>query len=90
MTTKLHRRGYCCNHERVERLMRVNDIVGITECRKVRTVIPAKDAPPLRMMPGKCTSQEDQRECGMMLASGDIGGYICLSAKRGSPPRASW
>lgn len=47
MTTELHRRGYCCNRKRIERLMRVNDIVGVTECRKVRTTIPAEDAPPL-------------------------------------------
>ena len=47
MTDELRRRGRRVNHKRVERLMRVNDIVGITERRRVRTTIPAEDAPPL-------------------------------------------
>jgi transposase InsO family protein len=47
MTTELRRRGRRVNHKRVERLMRCHDIVGITERRRVRTTIPAEDAPPL-------------------------------------------
>jgi len=47
ITRELARRGPHVNHKRVERLMRVHDIVGITERRRVRTTIPAKDAPPL-------------------------------------------
>jgi putative transposase len=46
-TVELSRRGYCSNHKRIERLMRENDIVGVTERRKVRTTIPAEGAPPL-------------------------------------------
>ena len=47
MDPELRRRGYCVNHKRVERLMRDNDIVGVTERKKVRTTLPAKGAPPL-------------------------------------------
>jgi putative transposase len=47
MTNELRRRGRRVNHKRVERLMRCHDIVGITERRRVRTTIPAEDAPPL-------------------------------------------
>ena len=47
MTRELRRRGRRVNHKRVERLMRVHDVVGITERRRVRTTIPAEGAPPL-------------------------------------------
>ncbi len=47
MTDELRRRGRHVNHKRVERLMHNNDIVGITERRRVRTTIPTEDAPPL-------------------------------------------
>jgi putative transposase len=47
MTDELRRRGRCVNHKRVERLMRAHDIVGLTERRRVRTTIPAEDAPPV-------------------------------------------
>jgi len=47
MTNELRRRGRRVNHKRVERLMRCHDIVGITERRRVRTTIPAENAPPL-------------------------------------------
>ena len=44
---ELRRRGRRVNHKRVERLMRVHEIVGITEWRRVRTTIPAENAAPL-------------------------------------------
>jgi putative transposase len=47
MTRALRRRGRHVNHKRVERLMRNNDIVAVTERRKIRTTIPAEGAPPL-------------------------------------------
>ena len=47
MTAELRRRGYCVNHKRTERLMALHGLVGICERRKVRTTIPAEDAPPL-------------------------------------------
>jgi len=47
MTDELRRRGRRVNHKAVERLMRCHDIVGLTERRRVRTTIPAEDAPPL-------------------------------------------
>ena len=47
MTRELAKRGRRVNHKRIERVMRNNDIVGITERRRVRTTIPAEGAPPL-------------------------------------------
>ena len=47
ITRELRRRGRLVNHKRVERLMRRHDVVGLTERRRVRTTIPAEDAPPL-------------------------------------------
>jgi transposase InsO family protein len=47
ITRELRRRGRLVNHKRVERLMARHDVVGLTERRRVRTTIPAEDAPPL-------------------------------------------
>jgi len=47
MTAELRDRGWQVNHKRVERLMRVHSIVGIHKPARVRTTIPAEDAPPL-------------------------------------------
>ncbi len=47
MTVELANRGWCVNHKRVERLMRVHGIVGVHKPAKVRTTIPAEDCPPL-------------------------------------------
>lgn len=53
-TRELRRRGRRVNHKRVERLMRVHELVGITERRRVRTTIPAEDAPPLPDLVERC------------------------------------
>lgn len=47
VTVELANRGRVVNHKRVERLMRVHDIVGVHKPAKVRTTIPAENAPPL-------------------------------------------
>jgi putative transposase len=47
VTGELRRRGYCVNHKRVERLMRLNGVVGVVERRGIRTTLPAKMAPRL-------------------------------------------
>ena len=47
MTVELANRGYCVNHKRAERLMRAHGIVGVHKPARVRTTIPAEDAPPL-------------------------------------------
>ena len=47
VTRELRSRGRPVNHKRVERLMRLHELVGISERRRVRTTIPAEDAPPL-------------------------------------------
>ena len=53
MTPELRDRGFVVNHKRVERLMRVHGIVGVYKPPKVRTTIPAEDAPPLPDLVGR-------------------------------------
>ena len=47
MTVELANRGHHTNHKRVERLMRQHGIIGVHKPARVRTTIPAEDAPPL-------------------------------------------
>lgn len=47
VTRELHRRGYCVNHKRTERLMRDHDIVGVVERKRIRTTLWSEDNPPL-------------------------------------------
>lgn len=53
MTVELANRGRVVNHKRVERLMRAHGIVGVHKPAKVRTTIPAEDAPPLPDLIGR-------------------------------------
>ena len=53
MTPELRERGWVVNHKRVERLMRIHGIVGVHKPAKVRTTIPAEDAPPLPDLIGR-------------------------------------
>jgi transposase InsO family protein len=53
MTPELRARGFVVNHKRVERLMRVHNIVGVFKPAKVRTTIPAEDNPPLPDLVGR-------------------------------------
>jgi transposase InsO family protein len=53
MTVELANRGRPANHKRVERLMRSHGIVGVHKPAKVRTTIPAEDAPPLPDLIGR-------------------------------------
>jgi len=53
MTVELTNRGRVVNHKRVERLMRAHGIVGVHKPAKVRTTIPAEDAPPLPDLIGR-------------------------------------
>lgn len=53
ITEELARRGRPTNHKRVERLMRSHGIVGVHKPAKVRTTIPAEDAPPLPDLIGR-------------------------------------
>ena len=54
VTAELARRGRVVNHKRVERLMRRHGIVGVHKAARVRTTIPAEDAPPLPDLIGRC------------------------------------
>lgn len=47
ITPELRDRGWEVNHKRVERLLRTHRIVGVHKPPKVRTTIPAQDAPPI-------------------------------------------
>lgn len=51
ITPELARRGRAVNHKRVERLMRLHEVVGVHKPAKVRTTIPV-----LLMSPGSATS----------------------------------
>lgn len=53
MTPELQARGFDVNHKRVERLMRVNGIVGVHKPTKIRTTIPAEDNPPMPDLIGR-------------------------------------
>lgn len=53
MTVELANRGRVVNHKRVERLMHAQGIVGVHKPAKVRTTIPAEDAPPLPDLIGR-------------------------------------
>jgi len=53
VTAELARRGWVVNHKRVERLMRNSGIVGVHKPAKVRTTIPADNAPPLPDLIGR-------------------------------------
>ncbi len=53
MTEELARRGHRVNHKRVERLMRVNGIVGVHKPAKVRTTLPPDLYPPLPDLVGR-------------------------------------
>lgn len=53
ITPELRARSWVVNHKRVERLMRVHGIVGVHKPPKVRTTIPADDAPPLPDLVGR-------------------------------------
>ncbi|MBW3576099.1 MAG: IS3 family transposase [Actinobacteria bacterium] len=53
ITEELARRARPANHKRVERLMRLHGIVGVHKPAKVRTTIPAEDAPPLPDLVGR-------------------------------------
>ena len=53
ITTELARRGQTVNHKRVERLMRAHGIVGVHKPARVRTTIPAENAPPLPDLIGR-------------------------------------
>jgi transposase InsO family protein len=53
MTAELARRGQPTNHKRVRRLMAKHGLVGVHKPVKVRTTIPAEDAPPLPDLVGR-------------------------------------
>lgn len=53
VTEELARRGRPANHKRVERLMRAHGIVGVHKAARVRTTIPADQAPPLPDLIGR-------------------------------------
>lgn len=53
VTAELANRGWRVNHKRVERLMRIHRIVGVHKPVKIRTTLPAENAPPLPDLIGR-------------------------------------
>jgi putative transposase len=82
MTKELRRRGNCVNHKRIERLMRAHDIVGVTPRRKMRTTIPAENAPPLPDLVGRrfAPGEPDVAWCGDITYISTGEGWLYLSS----------
>lgn len=82
VTKELRRQGYCVNHKAVERLMRVNGIVGVAPRRKVRTTIPFEDAPPLPDLVGRrfAPGEPDFAWCGDITYIPTDEGWLYLSS----------
>lgn len=88
VTAELARRGYCANHKRIERLMALHGIAGVTARRRVRTTIPAKDAPPLPDLVGQdfAPGEPNRRYCGDItyVATGEGWCYLASVLDLGS------
>lgn len=94
VTEELHRRGYCANHKRVERLMAEHEIVGVTPRRKVRTTIPAEDAPSIEDLIRQDFSigEPGKRYCGDITYVPTVEGWLYLASclDLGSRRLAGW
>ncbi len=64
MTAELARRGRPTNHKKVRRLMAKHGLVGVFKPAKVRTTIPAEDAPPLPDLVGRRFAPAAPDVCG--------------------------
>ena len=82
MTVELANRGHRTNRKRVERLMRTHGIVGVHKPAKVRTTVPAEDAPPLPDLIGRnfAPDRPDVAWCGDItyIATGE--GWLYLAS----------
>ena len=94
MTGELRRRGYCVNHKRTERLMRLHGIVGVTPRRSVRTTIRDDLAPPLPDLIGRDFSpgEPNRRYCGDItyVPTGEGWLYFASVLDLGSRRLAGW
>jgi hypothetical protein len=94
MTGELRRRGYCVNHKRAERLMRLHGIVGVTPRRSVRTTIRDDLAPPLPDLIGRDFSpgEPNRRYCGDItyVPTGEGWLYLATALDLGSRRLAGW
>ena len=82
MTPELRDRGFCVNHKRVERLMRVNGIVGVHKPAKIRTTIPAEQNPPIPDLVGRnfAPGAPDIAWCGDITYIGTGEGWLYLAS----------
>jgi len=83
MTAELHRRGYCVNHERTERLAAENTIVARDgRRRRVRTTIPDVSAPSLPdLVRRDCSVGEPGlRACGDIASIPTAEGWLYLAS----------
>ena len=94
MTGELRRRGYCVNHKRTERLMRLHGIVGVTPRLSVRTTIRDDLAPPLPDLIGRDFSpgEPNRRYCGDItyVPTGEGWLYFASVLDLGSRRLAGW
>lgn len=94
MTKELRRRGFCVNHKRVERLMALNGIVGVTPRRSVRTTIRSELSPPLPDLIGGDFSpgEPNRRYCGDItyVPTGEGWLYLASVLDLGSRRLAGW
>ena len=94
VTKELHRRGYCVNHKRTERLMAANGIVGVAPRRFVRTTLPAGTVPKLPDLVCQdfSTGAPNLRYCGDItyVATGEGWLYLASVLDLGSRRLAGW
>lgn len=82
VTAALRRAGWRINRKRVERLMRTNDIVGLHQRRKLRTTIPAEQAPPVPDLLGRgfTPGRPDVAWCGDITYLRTAEGWLFLAS----------
>ncbi len=94
MTRELRRRGFCVNHKRVERLMALHGIVGVTPRRSVRTTIRSELSAPLPDLIGGDFSpgEPNRRYCGDItyVPTGEGWLYLATVLDLGSRRLAGW
>ena len=92
ITEALAKRGWRVNHKRVERLMRAHGIVGVFKPAKVRTTIPAEDAPPLPDLIGRrfAPGEPDVAWCGDITYIPTGEGWLYLASVHGGSWGTRW
>jgi transposase InsO family protein len=94
MTPALRRQGFCVNHKRTERLMRLHGIVGVTPRRTVRTTIRAELASPIEDLINQdfTVGEPNRRYVGDItyIPTGEGWLYLASALDLGSRRLAGW